>query len=401
MTNIYAALEIGTSRTVMAVGEAKTGERLRVTCHADIPSTGVRKSQILDMNQATQSIRSVLREIERKQRETGDSLTIGNAFLVVSGQHIRIDPFQGTAQVEGQRVTNADIEEVFRSSRNITLPKDREILDIVDQSYELDSLSGIVSPKGMNGRILKLDTLQIHTDKNLVDNARGAAAEAHLELRDPLFAATCAAEAVLSDSERRNGVLVLDLGGGSTGWAAYTNGYLAAADVIGVGGDHVTNDISYAFQTTQAQAEMLKRNDASAVLSSAAGMSQRVSLFGSSPLMEARTVSRRSLDTVVNLRLKELFTIIRNDLERKDLLHRLNAGAVITGGGAAMHGIGDLIRRELGIPVRFGIPGNVDGFDGTERAESFAAIAGALLYAHRNYEEKSFLSTLIGKVFKK
>ena len=400
MTNIYAALEIGTTRTVLATGEAKTGERLRVTCHAEIPSTGVRKSQILDINQATQSIKSVLREIERKQEETGDSLTIANAFLVVSGQHVKAFPFQGTTQVEGQRVDDDDIEEVRRAARSNALPKDVELLDIVEQSYGLDALPGIVSPKGMSGHILKLDTLQITTNKNLVDNARTAAGEAHIELRDPLFATTCAAEAVLSESEMRDGVLVLDLGGGSTGWAAYDDGYLAAADVIGVGGDHVTNDISYAFQTTQAQAEMLKRKDASASLSSPADPSPRANLFGSSPLMEARTVSRRSLDTVVNLRLKELFTIIRNDLEDRDLLHRLNAGAVITGGGAALYGIKDLVRQELGMPVRFGLPVNVDGLENEQHAESFAAIAGALLYAHKNYEEKSFFPSIFGRFFK-
>ena len=117
MNNIYAALEIGTTRTVLAIGEAETGGRLKVTCHAEIPSTGVRKSQILDINQAVQSIRSVLRETEKIQLAAGSSITIGNAFLVVSGQHIKADPFQGTAQVEGGKVGNDDIAEVFQASR--------------------------------------------------------------------------------------------------------------------------------------------------------------------------------------------------------------------------------------------------------------------------------------------
>lgn len=399
MTSIYAALEIGTTRTVLAVGEAESGGRLKVVSHAEIPSSGVRKSQIIDINQATQSIRSVLRENEKNQLAAGNAVTIGNAFLVVSGQHIKADPFQGQAQVGGAKVGAADIEEVVRSSRKMALPRDRELLDIVDQAYGLDALGGIHEPNGMSGRILKLDTLQIHADANRINDARTAANDAHLEIREPLFATTCAAEAVLGEHERRNGALVLDIGGGSTGFAAYAEGYLAHAGVIGVGGDHVTNDIAHAFQTTQAQAEELKRHEASAVIGASDG-EPRVKVPGTTPLMESRTISRRALDTVVNARLKELFLILREKLEDLDLLHRLHAGVILTGGGAAMRGIDVLIQRELGMPVRVGLPVHVDGLSEVRHPEAFAAVAGALLYAHRNYEEKSLFQTIFGGFLK-
>lgn len=388
MSNIYAALEIGTTKTVLAVGEAETGERLRVTCHAEIPSAGVRKSQILDINQVTQSVKGVLHEIERKQLEAGTKLTIGNAFLVVSGQHIKADPFTGSTLVDG-RVTETDLAEVSESARSMALPRDRELLDIADQAYGLDNLGGISVPVGMTGRILKLDTLNIHADKNRIEDARTAADGAHLEIREPLFATTCAAEAVLEEHERKNGALVLDLGGGSTGYAAYCDGYLVAAGVIGVGGDHVTNDIAHAFQTTQAQAENLKKNEASALIGKTETASARVKIPGSSPLLESRTVSRVALDTVVNARLRELFAMIRETLEEQDLLHRLHAGVVLTGGGAIMRDLDELVRRELGMNVRKGRPIYVDGLDEEANPAAFAAIAGALAYAHHNYAEKS------------
>ncbi len=400
MTNIYAALEIGTTRTVLAIGEAETGGRLKITCHANIPSTGVRKSQILDINQATQSIRSVLHAIEKKQDETGTKITIGNAFLTISGQHIKADPFSGTTQVDGSKVGADEINSVAASSRSMTLPRDRELLDIIDQDYELDNLGGISAPRGMAGRILKLNTLQIHADRNRIADARTAAEGAHLEIREPLFSASCAAEAVLEEHEKKNGALVLDLGGGSTGYAVYSDGYLVSAGVIGVGGDHITNDIAHAFQTTQAQAESLKVDEARAMLGSQDEESARVKIPGSSPLMETRTVSRRALDTVVNARLRELFAVIRERLDELDLLHRLHAGVVITGGGAAMKDIDALIQRELGMQVRVGRPIHIDGIDGEEHPAAYAAISGALLYAHRNYEEKSILDGLFGRFFK-
>lgn len=398
MSNFYAAMEIGTTRTVLAIGEEEVGGRLKITCHAEIPSTGVRKSQILDINQATSSIKSVLHAIEKKQSEAGSTITLGNAYLVVSGQHIKADPFQGMVPIEGAKVGPEELDAVFRSSRTMQIPRDREFLDIVDQDYEVDALRGITAPRGMSGRILKLNTLQIHADRNRIDNARTAADEAKLEIREPLFAATCAADAVLDEHEKRNGVLVLDIGGGSTGYAAYSDGHPVTTGVIGVGGDHVTNDIAHAFQTTNAQAEQLKIESASAIIGRPG--EPRVKVPGSSPLMETRTISRRALDTVVNARLRELLSVIRETLEDQDLFNRLHAGVVLTGGGAAMHDIDDLVKRELGMPVRTGKPIHVDGLDGEKFPASFAAVAGALMYASRTDEDRSILSGLIGRFFK-
>ena len=400
MSNIYAALEIGTTRTVLAVGEAEQSGRLKVSCHAEIPSTGVRKSQILNITQASQSIRSVLHEIERKQEAYGAKITIGNAFLAVSGQHIKADPFSVPVQIENARVNDEAINSVLRAAHTMTLPRDRELLDIVDQDYVVDSMGGIASPKGMSGRVLSLNTLQIHADRNRIQDARTAADSAKLEIREPLFAATCAADAVLEDYERRNGTLVIDIGGGSTGYAVYSDGYAVTAGVIGVGGDHVTNDIAHAFQTTNAQAEGMKTREASALVS-ADGDSPRVRVEpGESTLMDNRTVSRRALNTVVNVRMLELFTVIRETLEDLDLLHRLHAGVVLTGGGAHLRDVDALASQTLGMNVRIGRPIHVDGLEDVEFPASYATIAGALLYAHRNYEEHSILDGILGRFFK-
>ena len=400
MNNIYAALEIGTTRTVLAIGECETGGRLKITCHAEIPSTGVRKSQILDIPQATQSIRSVLHEIEKKQEAQGAKITIGNAFLAVSGQNVKADPYFGTAQIADGRVGDEELNEVLRSAHSMTLPKDRELLDIIDQDFVIDNLGGIASPKGMAGRILKLNTLQIHADRNRIQDARTAADAAHLEIREPLFAVTCAAEAVLEDYEKRNGVVVIDLGGGSTGYAAYCDGYAAATGVIGVGGDHVTNDIANAFQTANVQAEELKVTEANAMLTADSGATPRVKVPGSNPLLESRTISRRSLNTVVNARLKELFTVIRTTLEEQDLINRLHAGIVITGGGAQMAGIEPLIEQTLGLHVRLGRPIHIDGLDDAGFSPAYAAVAGALIYANRNDDNRSSFFDGIRRLFK-
>lgn len=401
MSELYAALEIGSTRTVLAIAEADSGKRLRVTSHAEIPSSGVRKSQILNLQDATQSIRSVLREIEKNQLEQGSKVTIATAFLVVSGQHILATHAEGQALVEGNKVGNRELNEVARQAQLFQIPKGRELLDIVDQDYVLDNRGGLSDPKGMSGNVLKLNTLQIHADGNRIKDARSAAESAHLEISEPVFAVTCAAEAVLESHEKKNGVLVLDLGGGSTGYAAYANGYLVASGVIGVGGDHLTRDIAAAFQTTNAQAEALKVDVAGAELGHYTTENSRAKLSGSSALMESRTISRRALDTVVNCRLKELFTIIRETLVEHDVLHLLHAGCIITGGGANMRGIEPLIERELGLSVRKGRPINVDGLENTASPWSYAAITGALLYAQRTDEHGGSFFDFFKGIFSK
>ena len=402
MSNFYAAMEIGTTRTVLAIGEEEVGGRLKITCHAEIPSTGVRKSQILDINQATQSIRAVLRQIEKQQESTGSKITVGNAFLAISGQHVKADPYYvPPTVVEGSRVGSDEINQALQAARSVNLPKDRELIDIIDQDYVLDNLSGIADPKGMSGRLLRLNTLLIHADHNRIQDARTAADAAHLEIRDPLFAATCAADVVLEDYEKKNGALVLDLGGGSTGYAAYSDGYIVSTGVIGVGGDHVTNDIAHAFQTTNAQAEGLKVFEANAMIEQSSSASARVKVErGENTLMDTRTISRRALDTVVNARWVELFTIIRKTLEEQGLLHRLHSGVVLTGGGARMKNICSLAEQALGTSVRIGRPIQIDGLDDIEFPAAYATIAGCLLYAHRNYEEKSILDGIFGRFFK-
>ena len=400
MTNVHAALEIGTSRTVLAIGEGESGGRLKMVCRAEIPSSGVRKSQILSIQDATQSIRSVIHKIEESQAKSGLKVSLHNAVLAVSGQHIVAQPFNTSVTLDG-KVTDDNIDAVVRASQEMALPKDRELLDVVEQDYAIDNRGSIFSPKSLSGRTLSLNTLHIHADRNRIDDARTAAEATHFEILEPVFAATCAADAVLEDSEKSRGTLVIDLGGGSTGYAAYADGYVIATGVLGVGGDHVTNDIAHAFQTTNAQAEGMKRTAASARVSGDDDASARVQVEqGGSTLMDSRTVSRRALNTVVNARLMELFTMIRESLEDQDLLHRLHGGVVLTGGGARMNDLLPLAEQVLGLSARIGRPVNIDGLDDAEFPAEYATIAGALLYAHRNYEEHSMIGDLLGRFFK-
>lgn len=160
MSTFHAALEIDASRTVLAIGEADAGGRMRVISHAEIPSAGVRKSQIVNIDQASHSIKSVLKLTEKQQETSGVSITLGNAFLVVSGQSIRSRPVFRLRPGRRVEVGDEEVDGVMAAARRMTLARDRELLDVVDQDYVLDRLGGISSPRGMSGRVLSLNTLR-------------------------------------------------------------------------------------------------------------------------------------------------------------------------------------------------------------------------------------------------
>ena len=392
-----AALEIGTSNTVLAIGEQEGGGRIRVAALCSIPSTGVRKSQIVDIGQAAHSVDSVLKSVERDY-----GYAIGQACLAVSGPHVRVKPLTTQWQLVGKTVSDDDLREIYNRSLEMGFDtEERALLDRVEVCYGLDGLDNIDAPRDMAGHVLSLRTLCVHGDMPRVATARAAAQHAKLEISDFYFAGTCAANAVLTAGDRRSGVLAIDLGGGSTVYSLHEGGRLLHAGVVGVGGDHVTNDVRTAFSLTQAQAEELKKTAAARV-----GFEDgpaRIAVASTTPGFDAVTVSRRALETVVNARLQELFAVILDDLDRHNLAHRFNSGVVLTGGVSATRGITSLAEHVFGRPARIGQFVNelMPLADGPAPA-SYATVAGLLLRMQREgavQESKSSISRLFGGLF--
>ena len=369
-----AALEIGTTRTMIAIAEPLGEGRIRVAAYDSIPSSGVRKSQIVDVAQARYSVSSVQKKLVSQY-----DYAVAQAYLVVSGPQIRTQ--EASAQVPLPRgvVGDEDIEEIGERMYDITLPAERQALEVARLSYGLDDIENIVSPKGMSGHILKLRTLCIHGSAQRIADAKNAADAAKLEILDVCYAGTSAAAAVLTPQQKQDGALVIDLGGGSTNFTAWVDGRLLYADVIGVGGDHVTEDIRDAFAVTVAQAEQLKLTSASAMIGPD-DASVRIPLPATTPGFNAASISLRALNTVVNARMSELFTIIRTKIDEAELSHRLNAGVFLTGGGSSMKNVLPLASNVFGRPVLLGklVP-EVEGLDNEKNPAAFATIVGTLL----------------------
>ena len=385
-----AALEIGTTRTVIAIGEPLGDGRMRIAAYDSIPSSGVRKSQIVDVAQARYSVASV-----QKKLVTQFDYAVSQAYLVVSGPQIRTDQFSVQVQLPRATVTDEDIEEIGERMYDVALPQDRQALEIARLSYGLDDLDNVTSPKGMSGHLLKLRTLCIHGSAQRIADAKNAADAAKLEILDVCYAGMSAAAAVLTPQQKRDGALVIDLGGGSTNFTAWADGRLLYADVIGVGGDHVTEDIRYAFSISLAQAENLKNTSASAMIGPD-DASVRIPLPASTPGFNDASISLRALNTVVNARLSELFTIIRTKLDEVNLLHRLNAGVFLTGGGSSMKNILPLAANVFGRAVSIGqIVPEIEGLENEANPAALATIVGTLIQTvPAESENKSFMDAV-------
>ena len=393
LSSPVAGLEIGTSRTVIAIGESSSDGHLAVTALGSIPSSGVRKSQIIEMTQARYSIESVLKRLEEQF-----GYTIGHACLAVSGPQIRTTSMNTQWQLERGFVHEDDIAEINARAEETNLPPERTQLELHPITYGLDELSAIASPKGMNGNLLKLRSLCIHGATQRINDARSAADGAKLEISEPFFAGTCAAQAVLTPQDRRDGTLVIDLGGGSTTYTVWADGHLVCAGVLGVGGDHVTNDILTAFGISRDQAEQIKTTAASALVAAEDG-TIRVPVPSPMPGFKAASISRRALNTVVNARMQELFTIIRSKIDDENLLHRLNGGIVFTGGGAALPNVVQLAISVFGCNARLAtIVPEVQGLDKVTSAPPYACatIAGLLLRAAATESRPSLMDYFKG-----
>ena len=394
LSDPIAALEIGTSRTAIAIAEPLPGGRIKIATLSSIPSSGIRKSQIVDVAQARYSIESVLKRLSDQS-----DYSIGQAYLAVTGPQIKTTPAIWQCPVDGGVVQDEEIEEVNARACEAGLSSEREPIEFSQICYKLDDVDGIASPRGMSGRLLSLRSLCIHGCTQRLNDARAAARDAKLEIPDVAFAGTCAAAAVLTQQDKRDGALVIDLGGGSTSYTAWADGQLMQAGVIGVGGDHLTNDVRIAFSVSQVQAEQLKTTAASATITQE-DASIRVPVPNPMPGFKAATVSRRALNTVVNARLQELFTIIRAKLDEAVLLHRLNNGVVLTGGGSALPGVVELASAVFGHRVRIGtfVP-EIEALPDDTRPASYAVLAGLLLRAYQQEAPEPSVFDSIKKFF--
>jgi len=372
------AIELGTTRTVVAVGECGD-DRLTLTAVGTYPTTGVRKGQIVAVEQAEAGLVAALR-----QAEQNSNVTIGQVLLAVTGGHIQTMVNLGNIPIQGRDhlVTQDDVNEVTELAASLNLDDSRRILHTLAQAFTVDDMGGVFNPVGMTGSQLALNMLVIHGARARFENVMTVLRQASVDVQDTVFGVCAASLAVLTPEQKRAGVLLIDLGGGTTDYAVFANDVIAAAGSIGVGGDHITNDIALAFNIPSVQAEDLKRREGSALIEPDA--SGRRLTLPQGPGFPDRTFGVRALQTVIHARMDETLRVVRSRLDEEGVLPLLGAGVVLTGGGTRLRNIHALVQQTFGLPCMDGVICNLACASSIEPSPDLATVAGLLLYRYEH-----------------
>lgn len=374
---LLVALELGTTKTRAVVGEPREDNHITVLGLGECASRGIRKSEVVDFEAAVDCAKEALARAE-ENAEVG----IKQVCLLVSGANIRSVINRGSIPLlNGGEITREDIEHVMEAARAVRLPADVEILHSIPRHFEVDDQKGIVNPEGLEGAKLAVEMLILYATRSWLNNLIKVAREAGVEVQDVAACTLCSALAVLSQEEKMQGAAVIELGGGSTNFVAYAGRAMAAAGGFAVGGDHVTNDLARGLKISLPQAERIKQQHGSAVIDLRnRGQHVEIARETGGPVRYARL---GDIHTIINARVDETLQLIRDELERHDVLPYLNRGIFFTGGGAYLPNLLELAEKVFGLPCHVGRPRDTSGLAVATEGPEYSSCVGLLRYAWR------------------
>jgi cell division protein FtsA len=380
--SIVVGLDIGTSKVCAVIGEmSEQGvEIIGVGSH---PSQGLRKGVVINIEG---TVNSVKKAVEEAGLMAG--CEIHTVFTSISGGHIKAFNSHGIVAVKNKEVTQRDLERVIDAARAVAIPMDRDVLHVLPQDYVIDDQDGIREPLGMSGVRLEAKVHIVTGAATSAQNIVKCCNRTGLNVAEMVLAPLAAAEAVLSDEERELGVVLVDVGGGTTDIAIYHDGTVKHTAVVGIGGNHVTNDIAAGLRTPFNDAERIKQRYGSAKAATVPA-SERVevpSVAGKG----AGSVSRQILCEIIEPRLDEIFELVQKEIIKSGFEGALTSGIVITGGSMLLPGAVEMAERSFGLPVRLGLPAHVRGLVDIIRNPTYATGVGLVLHGMKRHERNVY-----------
>lgn len=377
--NIIVGLDIGTDNIRVVVASAKEkGEKPKIIGVGEALSSGMRRGVIVDIDEITESIKKAV-----EQAELSSGIPVQSAYASIGGGHISIRENKGLIAVSraDQEVSEEDITRVIDFASAISLPPNREIIHVIPRSFKLDNEENIENPLGMTGKRLEADVLIIDGLSPHVKNLNKCVSGLGIKIDGLVLNVLAASESVLSKRQKELGVLVLDLGGGTSGMAVYEEGKLCYVHVLPVGSSHITNDIAIGLRTTIDLAERIKLRYGFAL---PLGVKKK-DIINLSELdeQERGEINRQEVAKIIEARAQEIFELVNKELKKIGRQRLLPAGVVLVGGGSMMSGIVDLAKRELGLPVQLGFPSEVESIIEKVNDPAFATATGLILWALR------------------
>jgi len=380
--SIVVGLDIGTTKICALIGEM-TDQGVEIIGVGSHPSQGLRKGVVINIEATVSSVR---RAIEEAGLMAG--CEVHTVFTSISGGHVKAFNSHGIVAVKNKEVTQRDLERVIDAAKAVAIPMDREVLHVLPQDYIVDDQDGIKDPLGMSG--VRLEA-KVHIVTGAVTSAQNiikCCNRTGLNVAEVVLAPLAAADAVLTDEQRELGVVLVDMGGGTTDIVIYHEGTLKHTAVLGIGGNHVTNDIAAGLRTPFNDAERIKQRYgyATAAMVSDAERVDVPSVAGKG----AGTISRQILCEIIEPRLDEIFELVQKEIVKSGLDGALASGIVVTGGSVLLPGAVEMAERCLGLPVRLGVPVHVVGLVDIIDNPVYAAGVGLVLHGMKRQERSTF-----------
>lgn len=380
--NLIVGLDIGTSKVVAIVGEVNSSGEIEIIGIGSNRSTGLKKGVVVNIES---TVHSIQRAIEEAELMAG--CEIHSVYAGIAGSHISSLNSHGIVAIKDREVMTQDVDRVIDAAQAVAIPADQQILHILPQEYLIDSQEGVKEPLGMSGVRLEAKVHLITCAVNAAQNIEKCIRRCGLDVEDIILEQLASSYSVLTDDERELGVCLVDIGGGTTDIAIFTEGSIRHTGVIPIAGDQVTNDIAMALRTPTMHAEEIKIKYACALAKlTGADETIQVPSVGDRP---ARSLSRQALAEVVEPRYDELFTLIQAELRRSGYEDLIAAGIVLTGGTSKMEGVIELAEEIFHIPVRLGSPHNVKGLMDIVANPIYATGVGLLQYGVKQQSRQS------------
>ena len=371
---IVVGIDIGTTKICTLVARVEPNGRVRVLGVGIEPSQGVRKGIIVDIHAAT---RAIGHSIDKAERSSG--LEITSALVSLAGAHIASMNTQGVVTVSGDIIDQHDVERAMDAARAVSIPHNREVVHVIQRDFSVDGQDGIAMPVGMHGHRLEVEAHIITAAASTVDNLRQCVAESGVGVSQFVLNPLASAEAVLTENEREMGVVVCDIGGGTTDMALIIEGEVWHTMVLSVGGNHITSDIAHGLRLPYSQAEDIKLRYGHCLPSEVApDETFRVKSFGEERHVD---INRHEMTEIIEARVEEIFGIMLKEIKRSGYDGLLPAGMVLTGGSSALKGISEVASRVLGMPVRNGEPANLTGMVDKLQSPAFSTSVGLAQWA--------------------
>ena len=373
---LIVGLDIGTTKIAAVVGEV-TEEGVDVVGIGTAPSRGLRKGVVTNIDATVTSIRHAIEEAEHM---AGCEIT--SVYASISGGHIKGLNSTGIVAVKDKEVRDADVNRVIEAAKAVAIPADREIIHVLPQEYVIDGQDGIKEPLGMSGVRLEAKVHIVTASLTSAQNVVKCCNRCTLQVPDAVLAPLASAEAVLESDEKELGVVLIDIGGGTTDLILFTDGAIVHTSVIPVGGNQITNDIAVGLRTPLHEAERIKQKYGCAMAAMIKdGDTVEVPSVGG---RQARILSRQVLCEIIEPRVDEIFELVKSEIQKTGYEDLLASGAVLTGGSSSLEGMAELAEEVLGVPVRRAAPKGVGGLVDVVKSPAYATGVGLVLYGTRH-----------------